>query len=45
MASLNSAFRSRRSIMDDQIGDSGAEHRDALRRNNVAHAGNATTLR
>ena len=40
-----SALRSYGSIMDDQIGDSGAERRDAVRRYSVAHAGNATTLR
>ena len=39
------ALRPCGSIMDDQIGDSGAERRDALRRNNVAQAGNAATLR
>ena len=31
--------------MDDQIGGSGAERGDALRRNNVAQAGNAATPR
>ena len=31
--------------MNDQVGDSGAERGDALRRNNVAHAGNAAMLR
>ena len=40
-----SALRSCGSIMDDQIGDSGAERGDALRRNNIAHPGNAATLR
>ena len=40
-----SALRSCGPIMDDQIGDSGTERGDAFRRNNVAHAGNAATLR
>src|ERR1700732_4999491 len=39
------ALRSCGSIMDDQIGDSGAERGDAFRRSNVAHAGNALSLR
>src|ERR1700685_3125097 len=39
------AFRSCGSIMDDQVGDGGVEHRNAVRRHNIAHAGDATTLR
>ena len=32
-------------IMDDQVGDGGAERGDAFRRNDVAYAGNAAMLR
>ena len=39
-----SAFGSCGSIMDDQIGDGGVEHRDAVRRNDVAHADDAAPL-
>src|ERR1700722_10117558 len=39
------ALRPCGSVIDDQIGDGGTERGDALRRNNVAQAGNAATLR